>query len=108
MAKTIRMQTRRWQISSEKWTEVLVANARRRFLDISISTSSLVLPTNPGVVKMAFDSSGEQYKLVWVLRPFQPHLAPGNAVQLQALKEDPMGPEVTVTVEVTEGIEVDA
>ncbi|MDI1303028.1 MAG: hypothetical protein PSX71_14075 [bacterium] len=86
-----------------------MANPARKYLDISISTNSGLLPTNPGVVKMAFDGDSPQnYKVIWVLRPFQPTMAPANAVRLQAMKDDPLGPEIEVTVEVTEGIEVEA
>lgn len=103
------MQTRRHEISSKEFREVLTANPARKFLDISISTGTGLLPTNPGVVQMCFDAASEQYKLVWVLRPFQPHIAPGNSVFLRAVKDDPSDPDdVTVVVEVTEGIEVEA
>lgn len=104
-AKTIRMQTRRLQISSAQWHEVSANNPSRRYLRLAIGAGT-VLPTNPGVVQVAFDTAGEEYLLVWVLRPFEPHTAPGNRVLLRAQKDSPGDPDVTVTVEVTEGIEV--
>lgn len=105
MAGVIRMQTRRWEISSDDFREVLPANPKRKFLEISISTNTGLMPTNPGVVHMAFDGDSVHYKVIWVLSPFAPHIAPSNAIRLKAVKEDPGGVDVVVTVEVTEGIE---
>ncbi len=104
--KTIRMQTRRLQITSGKWHEVSAGNSARKYLRVAIGAGN-VLPTNPGVVQVAFDTPGENYLLVWALRPFEPHVAPGNKVLLRAQKNAPGDPDVTVMIEVTEGLEVE-
>lgn len=111
MTKMIRMQTHRLRISSAGWKEILPGNPGRKYFRIAIGAGSVV-PTNPGVVQVAFDSPGEEYLLVWVMRPFEPQYAPGNKVLLRAQKPspslaDPNPADVEVVVEVTEGVEVE-
>lgn len=105
------MHTRRVPISSAKWQEILPANPNRRYFRIAVGAGT-VIPTNPGVVQVAFDTPGEEYLLVWVMRPFEPQYAPGNRVLLRAQKpsptpSDPTPADVNVMVEITEGIEVE-
>lgn len=107
MAKVLRMQTRRVEISSADYTKVLASNVQRKYLRVAVSTGVGALPQSPGVVRLNFDVKGEEYLLVWVMQPYEPHMAPTNPILLRAMKDDPEGDDVSVIVEVTEGIEVE-